>query len=226
MPPAAAAQLERVFPDVRLISSCGQTEAGPSGIYSSPEEVRRRPDVTGYRGFPTIEVRVVDEAGRDIHEGTGELLLRGDTVMKGYWNNPQATAETIVDGWLHTGDVVRLEADGAMTVVDRLKDMIITGGRNVYSIEVENAVLSHPAVLECAIVGQPHDQFGETIVAFVRLIDGASLSLEQLADHCRPLIADYKIPRRLVVTDLPRNPSGKILKRELRRTLELSHNDA
>ncbi|WP_337998994.1 class I adenylate-forming enzyme family protein [Dietzia alimentaria] len=148
------------------------------------------------------------------------MVLRGLSVMKGYWNKPEQTAETIVDGWLHTGDLTLLDADGYMTVVDRLKDMIITGGRNVYSVEVEGAVAAHPAVLDCAVVARPHPDFGESIVAVVTLNDGAELSIDDLREFCGERIAHYKLPHDLVILDeIPRNASGKILKREVRKVV-------
>jgi fatty-acyl-CoA synthase len=143
--------------------------------------------------------------------------------MKGYWNNPEATAETIVDGWLHTGDVCLLDSEGYMTVVDRLKDMIITGGRNVYSVEVEGAIAAHPGVLDAAVVSRPHEEYGESIVAFVTLADGAQLTLDALREFAATRIARYKLPHELVVTEqIPRNPSGKILKRDLRESLRIT----
>jgi fatty-acyl-CoA synthase len=217
MPPPAVEQMVTTWPDVEFLQLCGQTEAGPSGIYLTHEQVVARPDASGRQGVVFTEARVVDESFADVAPGeTGELLLRGETVMKGYWQQPEATAAAFHEGWLRTGDIARLDADGYMTLVDRLKDMIITGGRNVYSIEVENAVASHPAVLEAAVVSRPHPDFGESIVAVVTLADGAALSLEELREHCRGQIADYKLPHDLVVTAIPRNASGKILKVQLR----------
>ncbi|MEU6559840.1 class I adenylate-forming enzyme family protein [Nocardia nova] len=221
MPPSAVEQLVTALPEVNIMQLCGQTEAGPNGIFCDRDQVRARPDASGRQPLLTMECRVVDTDGNDVEPGgTGEMLLRGETVMKGYWNNPEATAETIVDGWLHTGDVCRLDADGYMTVVDRLKDMIITGGRNVYSVEVEAAIAAHPDVLDVAVVGRPHEEYGESIVAFVALAPGATLTLEALREFTTARIARYKVPHELVVIEqIPRNPSGKILKRDLRESL-------
>ncbi|ALJ21842.1 AMP-binding protein [Microbacterium sp. No. 7] len=218
-----AAALQREFASVRIYSCYGQTEAGPGGLYSSPEEVRARPDVTGYRAFPNTLVRIVDEAGHDISAGEiGEILLKGETIMKGYWNDPDATAKTLVDGWVHTGDLARLDADGGITIVDRLKDMIISGGRNIYSVEVENAIAAHPGIADNAVLARAHDEYGETVVAVVSLKDGAEVTLDELRAHCAPLIADYKLPRELIVAPIARNPSGKILKHIMRRELGLT----
>lgn len=221
MPAAAVERLIAALPHVNLIQLCGQTEAGPNGIFSNRDQVRARPDASGRQAIVGMECRVVDDSGEDVGPGgVGELLLRGESLMKGYWNRPDATAETIVDGWLHTGDICRVDPDGYMTVVDRLKDLIITGGRNVYSVEVEGAVAAHPSVADVAVVGRPHPEYGESIVAAVVLRDNATVTLDELRDTAGERIARYKLPHELVVVDqLPRNASGKLLKREIRRTL-------
>ena len=218
MPAHAVSGLVETWPQVEFMQLCGQTEAGPSGLYSTHEQVVARPDASGRQGVVFTEVRVVDADFEDIAPGgTGELLLRSETVMKGYWRNPEATAAAFHEGWLRTGDVARLDADGYLTLVDRLKDMIITGGRNVYSIEVENALSAHPAVADVAVVARPHPDFGESIVAVVTLGEGADLGVEDVRDHCAPLLASYKIPHDVVVVpSIPRNASGKILKNQLR----------
>lgn len=218
MPATAVAQLVAALPDVEFVQACGQTEAGPNGIYATHAQVRERPDASGRQALPMMQCRIVDIDGNDVAPGeVGELLLRGESIMKGYWNKPEATAETIVDGWLHTGDLTRLDPDGYMTLVDRLKDMIITGGRNVYSVEVENAIAAHPHILDCAVIARTHPEFGESIVAVAVLKEGATLTLDTLRKFCGEHIAHYKVPHDLVITDqIPRNPSGKILKRTLR----------
>lgn len=217
MAPTAVEKLVATLPGVDFLQLCGPTEGGPAGIYSTPEEVVARPDATGRWPAGNTEVRLVDAQGNDVETGvTGEILLRGETIMKGYWNKPEATAEAIRDGWLHTGDLAVRDADGFMTIVDRLKDMIITGGRNVYSIEVENALAGHPDVQDVAVVGREHETFGETIVAIVTPVSGREVSLEALREHAAEYLADYKLPRELIARDIPRNPSGKILKHVLR----------
>ena len=149
----------------------------------------------------------------------GELILRGETIMKRYWNRLEATAETMRGGWLHTGDLAVLDADGYITLVDRLKDMIITGGRNVYSIEVEQALAGHPDLLDVAVIGLPHPDYGESILAVVVPANGAEPTLESLRAWARDRIADYKAPHAVVVHAIPRNPSGKIQKHLLRAEL-------
>ncbi len=217
MPPTAVAKLVKTLPSVRFMQLCGPTEGGPTGIYSGPDEVLARPDATGRWATPYTEVRLVDAEGKDVADGvTGEIILRGDTLMKGYWNKPEATAETIRKGWLHTGDVAVRDADGYITIVDRLKDMIITGGMNVYSVEVENAIAAHPDVADCAVIGVPNEKYGESILAVVTPRVGATLTLDALKAHCRTLVADYKVPHLLELGAVPRNPSGKIVKHKLR----------
>lgn len=217
MPPTAAAKLVETLPHVGFFQLCGQTEGGPTGIYSTPEEVKARPDATGRWAITNAEVRLVDPDGNDVAVGeTGEMIVRGETIMKGYWNKPEATAATIRDGWLHSGDLAVRDEDGFITIVDRLKDMIITGGRNVYSVEVENALAGHPDVLDVAIVSRLDDTFGETIVAVVTPVQGRTVTLEGLREFAAEYISDYKLPRDLIVREIPRNPSGKILKHVLR----------
>jgi acyl-CoA synthetase (AMP-forming)/AMP-acid ligase II len=152
--------------------------------------------------------------------GTGELIIRGETVMKEYWRNPAATAETLRDGWLHTGDLATIDQDGYITLVDRMKDMIISGGRNIYSAEVENALAAHPAIAEIAIVSRRHEEYGETVVAVVNPLPGQSITLDELREFGASRLTGYKLPRELIMRPLPRNPSGKVLKHVLRADLE------
>lgn len=223
MPPSAAAKLVTTLPHVGFFQLCGQTEGGPTGIYSTPEEVKARPDATGRWAITNAEVRLVDSDGNDVGIGeTGEMIVRGETLMKGYWNNPEATAATLRDGWLHSGDLAVRDADGYITIVDRLKDMIITGGRNVYSVEVENALAAHPDVRDVAIVSRPDETFGETIVAVVTPAEGRTVTLDDLRTFAAEYVSDYKLPRDLVLREIPRNPSGKILKHILREQVRAS----
>jgi len=221
MPPTAVELLIATLPGVRFVQLCGQTEAGPGGIFSDHEQVRARPDANGHQGGLYTECRIVDADGNDTAPGeAGEMVLRSEMVMKEYWNKPEATASTIVEGWLHTGDVCIVDEDGYITLVDRLKDMIITGGRNVYSIEVEQAAAGHPAILDVAVIGRPHPDYGESIVAVVTLAPDTALELDELREFLGGRIATYKLPHDLMVVEaIPRNPSGKILKRELRKQL-------
>jgi len=216
MPASAVEELLTRLPGLELTQLCGQTEAGPGGIYSTHEQVRERPDASGRQALMFTEARVLDESGRAPAPGEiGELLLRGETVMKGYWNKPEETAEVLRDGWLHTGDLVRVDADGYLTLVDRLKNMIITGGRNVYCVEVENALAAHPGVLDCAVIGRPHPIYGESIVAVITARPGMEVTLESIRAVCAGRIAPYKIPHDILLGPIPRNASGKILKHQI-----------
>lgn len=221
MPATAVEKLVATFPGVEFIQLCGQTEAGPGGILAPHAQVVAYPETSGSEPLINLECRVVHPDGSDVAPGeVGEMILRGVTVMKEYWNKPEQTAETIVDGWLHTGDLTLLDENGNMTVVDRLKDMIITGGRNVYSVEVEGVVAAHPAVLDCAVVARPNEDYGESIVAVVTLAEGASLTIDELREFAGARVARYKLPHELLVVEqIPRNPSGKILKRTVREQL-------
>ena len=171
------------------------------------------------RATMICEVRIVDAQGREVPRGTvGEVAVRGPGVMQGYWNKPELTANALRDGWMHTGDGAYMDDDGFIFVVDRLKDMIVTGGENVYSAEVENALAQHPAVGASAIVGIPSEQWGEAVHAVVVLKPGAQASAEQLIAHCHTLIAGYKCPRSVEFRDaLPLSGAGKVLKTELRK---------
>jgi fatty-acyl-CoA synthase len=217
MPAAAVEQLLSTFGHVDFFQQCGQTEAGPTGIYSTMEQVKSRPDSSGHVAQPFVEARVVDRDGNDTPAGqVGELVFRGEAVTKGYWGNPTATAEVIRGGWLHTGDLMEVSADGAMRLVDRLRDVIITGGRNVYSAEVEQAIAEHPDVADVAVIGRPHPEWGSTVVAFITPVEGADLSADMVRQHCRSVIADYKIPREVFFGPVPRNATGKLQKHLLR----------
>ncbi len=217
MAPSTVLQIAERLPNLELYNLAGLTEMGPGGVMLGGDELKRNPGAAG-RATINTEARIVDPNGQNIPPGVvGELWLRGETLMKGYWNNPEATTATLSAGWLRTGDLATQDAQGLITIIDRVKDMIITGGMNVYSVEVENVLITHPAILDCAVVGVPHPDYGETVTAVVSLIPGTLLSLEDLREFCRSRIADYKIPRKLSFNTIPRNTSGKILKYQLRR---------
>ena len=152
---------------------------------------------------------------------TGELWVRGAAVIKGYINRPDATAESITDGWLHTGDIARMDEDGFIYIVDRKKDMVLRGGENVYCVEVEAAIYRHPAVAECSVFGVPDDRMGEEVAAAIFLKEGETLDADSLREEMAKNIAKHKLPRFVFFVDepLPRNASGKFLRRELRETL-------
>ena len=174
------------------------------------------------RASPTFEVKVVGDDGQALPAGQpGELWVRGASVIKGYINRPEATAESITDGWLHTGDVAYLDDDGFIFLVDRKKDMVLRGGENIYCAEVESTIHQHPAVAECCVFGVPDDRLGEEVGAAIVLRPGETLGADAIRDHCISLIARHKAPRYVWLLDkpIPRNANGKFLKRELRETL-------
>jgi len=198
-----------------LLESYGLTEASPVVTIERPGRPRRE----GSCGLtlPGMETRVVDAGGREVPPGApGELLVRGPNVMKGYFEMPEATAKTIVDGWLHTGDLVRKDADGYVYMVDRLKHMIICGGYNIYPKEIENVLHGHPAVLECAVVGVPDPVKGEIPKACLVLKEGARATGDEIQAFCRQSLAAYKVPRVVeFLASLPKTATGKIRKVEL-----------
>lgn len=186
------------------------------------------PDVREYRikktwGFPMlgVEFRVVDPEGKDLPwdaESVGELLVRGDMVMKGYYDNPDETAKALQGGWYHTGDLVSIGPDGSLFIKDRLKEIIISGGENISSLEIEQVLYSHPAILECAVVGKPHEKWGEVPVAFVVLQGGAKLAAQDIIDFAKSTMAHFKAPKEIVfVNEFPRGGTGKIMKSVLRK---------
>jgi len=166
-------------------------------------------------------VRIVGTDGRDVPEGSvGEFLVRAPCLFKGYWRQPEVTAAALVDGWYRTGDAGYRAPDGLLYIVDRTKDMIISGGENIYSSEVEQALIRHPAVGQVAVVGVPDERWGEKVVAVVVLANGKTASEADLIAHCRTLIAGYKVPKAITFSDnLPMTPSGKVLKTAIRARL-------
>ena len=214
------ALMESVANDWQAVTGClvsegyGMTESSPVISMNPPGHER-----IGYAGVPIAgtEIKVINESGveQDVG-GIGELCVRGDQVMAGYYGREEQTAEVIVDGWLHTGDIVMVEEDGYIKIVDRLKDMIIVSGFNVYPNEIENLITSHPDVFECAVIGVKDNQTGEAVKAVV-VRNNSDLSAEQLTAFCREGLTPYKVPKQIEFRDdLPKSTVGKILRRELR----------
>ena len=213
-----------MFPNARITQAYGQTELSPVATLLQHED--HLPNSNGKnrlrsagRAIPGVELRIADEDGHPLAPGvTGEILVRGPNVMQGYWRNPELTAQTVVEGWVRTGDAGYLDDEGFLFLVDRVKDMIVSGGENVYSVEVENALAQHPAVLECAVIGVPDPRWGERVHAILRLRPNLSATEEDLIVHCTRLIAGYKRPRSFEfrTAPLPLSGAGKILKTELR----------
>jgi len=171
---------------------------------------------------PVIDVKVVDPLGVDLPEGSvGELWIRGPNIVKGYWGKPEATAAAFSDGWVHTGDVARIDEEGFVYIVDRAKDMLIRGGENIYCVEIEAVLHDHPAVSDAAVIGIPDEVLGEEVGAVVQLRPGMAADPDELQRHVRRHLAAFKVPKVFWFSDepLPRNPAGKILKRQLREEL-------
>ena len=210
-----------LLPQAEIHSLFGSTEAlvtnlGHAEQFSHPASVGRP--------LPGVEVRIVDDAGGDVPQGeVGELLVRSGTpgrwaTIRGYYNRPDATAEAIRNGWIHTGDMARMDTDAYLYIVDRKKDMVLSGGYNIYSKEVEAAIMGVPGVHDVAVVGVPDAVYGEAVAAFVETHPGQSVAAEIIIEHCRETIASYKKPRYVrFVNALPRNSTGKVLKYELRQ---------
>ncbi|TDD26203.1 class I adenylate-forming enzyme family protein [Nonomuraea diastatica] len=222
--PAPPRLLERIgenLPDRAPSNGYGMTETTALAIGNGGADYQARPDSIG-RPLPVVDVRVVDPAGGELPPGeVGELCVRGPNVILGYWNKPEATAQTFIDGWLHTGDLARIDEEGFVYIVDRAKDMVIRGGENVYCAEVEAAMFEHPAVDDVAVIGVPHDELGEEVGAVIRLAPGASVTAGELRAFLTGRIATFKIPVHVWFRhgELPRNPGGKILKTRLRREI-------
>ncbi|MGV1006928.1 MAG: class I adenylate-forming enzyme family protein, partial [Candidatus Nanopelagicales bacterium] len=225
MPPALLRSALTAWPDTDFIQVYGLTEVCGAITQLSPEAHRdeSRPERMNSAGQPVreVEVRVVNpDTLEEVPVGQpGELWFRTPQLMQGYHNKPEATAEAVTaDGWFRTGDIGRVDEEGFVFVEDRLKDMIISGGENVYSVEVERALTDHPAVLDAAVFGIPDEKWGESVKAAVELSSGQEATPEELIAWCREKLAGYKIPRSVEIMDaLPRNPTGKLLKRELRK---------
>jgi acyl-CoA synthetase (AMP-forming)/AMP-acid ligase II len=225
--PAPEALLDRalkVFAGARFYQVYGMTETAGTISLLPPEQHDPAFGKPGRlrsagRSFCHTAIRIAGGNGETLSPGTvGQILVRGPNIMQGYLNQEEATAATLQDGWLHTGDLGYMDEEGYVFIVDRLKDMIVSGGENVYSNEVENAVASHPAVASCAVIGIPSDDWGEAVHAVVVLRPGQALTLEQLGVHCHALIAGYKCPRSLqIVESLPLSGAGKLLKTQLRK---------
>jgi long-chain acyl-CoA synthetase len=224
MPESVLRECLRRLPHVRFAQSYGMTELSPVATMLGPEHhtLNAPPGRLRSAGRPvySAEVRIVDPNDKELPRGeVGEIIVRGPIVMKGYWRKPELTAQTLRGGWMHTGDSGYFDDDGFLFIADRIKDMIISGGENVYSIEVESAISSHPDVAQCAVIGIPDPRWGETVHAIVVARAGAdSLTAESIIAHCRPLIAGYKCPRSVDLRDelLPQSSVNKIDKAALR----------
>jgi long-chain acyl-CoA synthetase len=214
MPVELMRAFEQAFGCV-ILEGYGLSETSPVASFNHRDRERK----PGSIGTPIVGVamKIVDDEGMEVPDGeVGEIVIHGPNVMKAYWKRPEATAEAIVDGWLHTGDIGRRDDDGYFFIVDRKKELIIRGGYNVYPREVEEVLYEHPDVREAAVIGIAHDEYGEEVAAAVSLVDGAQVTAEMLREYVRERVAAYKYPRSVWIMDeLPKGPTGKILKREI-----------
>jgi acyl-CoA synthetase (AMP-forming)/AMP-acid ligase II len=217
MPIPLIERLQRTFPSAWFADAYGLTETVSGDTFLDRDSIVAKLGSVG-RPCLYLELDVWDDDGRSVPPGErGEVVLRGPKIFKGYWRDPDATATAFAGGWFHTGDIGVRDEDGYLWIVDRLKDMILSGGENIAGSEVERVLYEHDAVLEVAVVGRPDERWGEVPVAFVAVRDGAATTADELIEHCRVQLARFKVPKDVVFVDaLPRNPSGKVLKRDLR----------
>ena len=216
-------QLIERMPKLKIAQGYGQTELAPIVSTLQPEfhvlgSSNSKLRSAG-RAAPGTEVKIVDKQGNRVPLGeVGEIAARGMGAMQGYWKLPEKTAETIIDGWVHTGDGAYMDEEGFIFIADRMKDMIVTGGENVFSAEVESAISQHSAVAEVAVIGIPDEKWGEAVHAIIVPKKDQAPTLEDIVEHCRPLIANYKLPRSVGLQEesLPVSGAGKVLKRDLR----------
>lgn len=215
-PAALLRQMSATFPETQILAAFGQTEMSPVTCMLLGEDAIAKRGSVG-RVIPTVAARVVDQNMNDVPVGeVGEIVYRAPTLMSCYWNNPEATAEAFAGGWFHSGDLVRMDSDGYVWVVDRKKDMIISGGENIYCAELENVLASHPDIAEVAVIGRADEKWGEVPIA-VAAVTNDDLRIEDLGEFLTDRLARYKHPKALEIVDaLPRNPAGKVLKTELR----------
>ena len=217
MPLPLIERVLRAFPNAWFADAYGLTETVSGDTFLDRESTVTKLGSCG-RPCQYLELDIWDEHGASLPPGQpGEVVLRGPKVFKGYWRDPEATTKAFAGGWFHTGDIGVRDADGYLYIIDRLKDMILSGGENIAGSEVERVLYEHQSVVEAAVVGRPDERWGEVPVAYVVLRPGAATTPEELIDHCRQELAKFKVPKDVHFVDaLPRNPSGKILKRELR----------
>lgn len=215
-PDALLRQMSATFPETQILAAFGQTEMSPVTCMLLGEDAIAKRGSVG-RVIPTVAARVVDQNMNDVPVGeVGEIVYRAPTLMSCYWNNPEATAEAFAGGWFHSGDLVRMDSDGYVWVVDRKKDMIISGGENIYCAELENVLASHPDIAEVAVIGRADEKWGEVPIA-VAAVTNDDLRIEDLGEFLTDRLARYKHPKALEIVDaLPRNPAGKVLKTEMR----------
>jgi acyl-CoA synthetase (AMP-forming)/AMP-acid ligase II len=216
IPPSLIKRWKQYFPDMQYDTSYGLSEATGPGCVNLGMENYHKLEATGRPGF-NWETRIVDVNGEDVARGgVGELIVRGNGVMKEYYGNPEKTAETLKDGWLYTGDMARQDEEGFIYIVDRKKDLVITGGENIFPVELEETLRRHPKVYDAGVIGLPDDRLGEIAAAVIDAKPGATLTEEEINQFCEQNLPRYKRPRRIIFDKVPRNPTGKIEKPKLR----------
>jgi long-chain acyl-CoA synthetase len=222
--PAASELVKRIkeaFPRSTASNGYGLTETSALAISNIGLDYERKPDSVGVP-VATCEVKIVAADGGELPPGSvGELWIKGPNVVKGYWGKPEATAQAFTDGYLHTGDVARIDEEGFVYILDRAKDMLIRGGENVYCVEVEDVLYSHPAVMDAAVIGVPHRVLGEEVGAIVQVAPGTHVTIDELRAFAGERLAKFKVPTHIELRSepLPRNANGKIMKRDLKREL-------
>jgi len=217
VPPSLVKHWKDYFPDMQYDTNYGLSESSGPGCVHLGIENERKVGAIGKAGYGW-ETRIVNNRGEDVAQGeVGELLVKGSGVMKGYYRNPEKTAETIKDGWLHTGDMAREDGEGFIYLVDRKKDLVISGGENIYPVEIEEVLQNHPKVHDAAVIGLPDERLGEIAAAVIQVKPGESLTPDEINRFCQENLPRYKRPRRIFFDEVPRNPTGKIEKPKLRQ---------
>jgi acyl-CoA synthetase (AMP-forming)/AMP-acid ligase II len=217
IPPSLIRRWKQYFPDMQYDTSYGLSESTGPGCVNLGIDNNHKLEATGRPGF-NWQVRIVNDKGKDVKCGeVGELIVKGNGVMKCYYKNPQKTAETLRDGWLYTGDMAKMDDEGFVYIVDRKKDVVITGGENIFPVEVENIIRKHPKVHDVGVIGLPDERLGEMACAVITPRDGASLTEDEINQFCEQNMPRYKRPRRIIFDKVPRNPTGKIEKPKMRQ---------
>ena len=216
-PPKVIEDLQNLLPTVGIQHGFGISEGGGATLTRlPPEEILKKPGSVG-KAAVMVDAKVVDSDGNDLPPGeVGEFVIKTERMMKGYYKNPEATAEAIKDGWLYTGDIARMDEDGYLYIVDRKKDVVISGGENVYPVEVENVLMTHPKIMEAAVIGTPDEKWGERVTAVVKLKPCEEMSGDELLEWCKEKLPAYNRPRRIEFGEIPKSPTNKVLKHELR----------